>query len=136
VLVTAAVIGMIAHRFATLPGPAAIVIGSGLALSSTAVVLQVRTIIDNHPVYRILLVFIKSQKDQNRNEVVQQFHSGSCHSSNLLFRPRLGLLKHVDLSNVIVECFLSSYLSAFFKNLAESFLGLLLSTCCFFFNFA
>lgn len=41
VLVTAAVIGMIAHRFATLPGPAAIVIGSGLALSSTAVVLQV-----------------------------------------------------------------------------------------------
>ncbi|KAM0867654.1 hypothetical protein ACQ4PT_041845 [Festuca glaucescens] len=41
VLVTAAVIGMIAHRFAALPGPAAIVIGSGLALSSTAVVLQV-----------------------------------------------------------------------------------------------
>uniref|UniRef100_A0A0A8XPD6 Cation/H+ exchanger transmembrane domain-containing protein n=1 Tax=Arundo donax TaxID=35708 RepID=A0A0A8XPD6_ARUDO len=32
---------MIAHRFAALPGPAAIVIGSGLALSSTAVVLQV-----------------------------------------------------------------------------------------------
>ncbi|GJN01290.1 hypothetical protein PR202_ga18545 [Eleusine coracana subsp. coracana] len=41
VLVTTAAVGMIAHRFAALPGPAAIVIGSGLALSSTAVVLQV-----------------------------------------------------------------------------------------------
>uniref|UniRef100_A0ACD5WM78 Uncharacterized protein n=1 Tax=Avena sativa TaxID=4498 RepID=A0ACD5WM78_AVESA len=41
VLATSVVIGMIAHRFAALPGPAAIVIGSGLALSSTAVVLQV-----------------------------------------------------------------------------------------------
>lgn len=41
VLVTTAVVGMVAHRFAALPGPAAIVIGSGLALSSTAVVLQV-----------------------------------------------------------------------------------------------
>jgi hypothetical protein len=71
-LVTAAVIGMIAHRFATLPGPAAIVIGSGLALSSTAVVLQVRTIIDNHPLYRVLLLFVASQKYQNRNEVVHQ----------------------------------------------------------------
>ncbi|CAN6269806.1 unnamed protein product [Urochloa humidicola] len=41
VLATTAAVGVIAHRFATLPGPAAIVIGSGLALSSTAVVLQV-----------------------------------------------------------------------------------------------
>ncbi|KAG8044026.1 hypothetical protein GUJ93_ZPchr0458g22832 [Zizania palustris] len=41
VLATTAAVGMIAHRFAALPGPAAIVIGSGLALSSTAVVLQV-----------------------------------------------------------------------------------------------
>uniref|UniRef100_A0A0D9ZSL9 DNA mismatch repair protein MSH3 n=1 Tax=Oryza glumipatula TaxID=40148 RepID=A0A0D9ZSL9_9ORYZ len=41
VLATTAAVGMIAHRFAVLPGPAAIVIGSGLALSSTAVVLQV-----------------------------------------------------------------------------------------------
>jgi Kef-type K+ transport system membrane component KefB len=54
VLVTAAVIGMIAHRFAALPGPGAIVIGSGLALSSTAVVLQVRTLTGNHSVCRIL----------------------------------------------------------------------------------
>ncbi|EMS59292.1 K(+) efflux antiporter 2, chloroplastic [Triticum urartu] len=41
VLVTTAVVGLAAHRFAALPGPAAIVVGSGLALSSTAVVLQV-----------------------------------------------------------------------------------------------
>ncbi|KAL5214875.1 hypothetical protein ABZP36_004027 [Zizania latifolia] len=41
VLATTAAVGMITHRFAALPGPAAIVIGSGLALSSTAVVLQV-----------------------------------------------------------------------------------------------
>lgn len=41
VLATTAAVGVIAHRFAALPGPAAIVIGSGLALSSTAVVLQV-----------------------------------------------------------------------------------------------
>nr|GMD62008.1 K(+) efflux antiporter 2, chloroplastic [Ipomoea batatas] len=41
VLVTAAVVGMVAHLVAAQPGPAAIVIGNGLALSSTAVVLQV-----------------------------------------------------------------------------------------------
>ncbi|KAL6651765.1 hypothetical protein ACP70R_010690 [Stipagrostis hirtigluma subsp. patula] len=41
VLATTAAVGLIAHRFAALPGPAAIVIGCGLALSSTAVVLQV-----------------------------------------------------------------------------------------------
>ncbi|WVZ87742.1 hypothetical protein U9M48_034335 [Paspalum notatum var. saurae] len=40
VLATTAAVGVIAHRFAALPGPAAIVVGSGLALSSTAVVLQ------------------------------------------------------------------------------------------------
>ena len=40
-LATTAAVGVIAHRFAVVPGPAAIVIGSGLALSSTAVVLQV-----------------------------------------------------------------------------------------------
>uniref|UniRef100_A0A1J3HLX8 K(+) efflux antiporter 1, chloroplastic n=1 Tax=Noccaea caerulescens TaxID=107243 RepID=A0A1J3HLX8_NOCCA len=41
VLVTAAVVGLIAHYVAGQAGPAAIVIGNGLALSSTAVVLQV-----------------------------------------------------------------------------------------------
>ncbi|KAJ0245354.1 K(+) efflux antiporter 1 [Hirschfeldia incana] len=41
VLVTAAVIGLIVHYVAGQAGPAAIVIGNGLALSSTAVVLQV-----------------------------------------------------------------------------------------------
>ncbi|KAM2157162.1 hypothetical protein ACFX1R_042766 [Malus domestica] len=41
VLVTAVVIGVVAHYVCGLPGPAAIVIGNGLALSSTAVVLQV-----------------------------------------------------------------------------------------------
>ncbi|XP_058075891.1 K(+) efflux antiporter 2, chloroplastic [Magnolia sinica] len=41
VLATAVVIGLVAHYVAGLPGPAAIVIGNGLALSSTAVVLQV-----------------------------------------------------------------------------------------------
>ncbi|PWZ46205.1 K(+) efflux antiporter 1, chloroplastic [Zea mays] len=41
VLATTAAVGVIAHCFAALPGPAAIVVGSGLALSSTAVVLQV-----------------------------------------------------------------------------------------------
>lgn len=38
---TAVVVGLIAHHTAGLAGPAAIVIGNGLALSSTAVVLQV-----------------------------------------------------------------------------------------------
>ncbi|OMP00436.1 hypothetical protein COLO4_12675 [Corchorus olitorius] len=41
VLVTAIAVGLVAHHVAGLPGPAAIVIGNGLALSSTAVVLQV-----------------------------------------------------------------------------------------------
>ncbi|PRQ57936.1 putative glutathione-regulated potassium-efflux system protein KefB [Rosa chinensis] len=41
VLVTAVVVGLVAHFACGLPGPAAIVIGNGLALSSTAVVLQV-----------------------------------------------------------------------------------------------
>ncbi|KAF5744359.1 K+ efflux antiporter 1 [Tripterygium wilfordii] len=41
VLVTAVVVGAVAHFFAGQSGPASIVIGNGLALSSTAVVLQV-----------------------------------------------------------------------------------------------
>ncbi|XVE73893.1 hypothetical protein DITRI_Ditri11bG0155200 [Diplodiscus trichospermus] len=41
VLVTAVAVGLLAHYLAGQPGPAAIVIGNGLALSSTAVVLQV-----------------------------------------------------------------------------------------------
>uniref|UniRef100_A0A1D1XD12 K(+) efflux antiporter 2, chloroplastic n=1 Tax=Anthurium amnicola TaxID=1678845 RepID=A0A1D1XD12_9ARAE len=41
VLATAIVVGLVAHVFYGQPGPAAIVIGNGLALSSTAVVLQV-----------------------------------------------------------------------------------------------
>ncbi|ERM95131.1 hypothetical protein AMTR_s00009p00260060 [Amborella trichopoda] len=41
VFVTAVVVGLVAHFVAGQPGPAAIVIGNGLALSSTAVVLQV-----------------------------------------------------------------------------------------------
>ncbi|VFR03669.1 unnamed protein product [Cuscuta campestris] len=41
VLVTAAVVGLVTHVVAGQHGPAAIVIGNGLALSSTAVVLQV-----------------------------------------------------------------------------------------------
>ncbi|KAK7340228.1 hypothetical protein VNO77_20926 [Canavalia gladiata] len=41
VLATAVAVGLVAHYICGLPGPAAIVIGNGLALSSTAVVLQV-----------------------------------------------------------------------------------------------
>ncbi|KAG5219140.1 K(+) efflux antiporter [Salix suchowensis] len=41
VLVTAVVVGLVAHIVSGIPGPASIVIGNGLALSSTAVVLQV-----------------------------------------------------------------------------------------------
>ncbi|XP_027334038.1 K(+) efflux antiporter 2, chloroplastic-like isoform X2 [Abrus precatorius] len=41
VLVTAVVVGLVAHYICGQAGPAAIVIGNGLALSSTAVVLQV-----------------------------------------------------------------------------------------------
>ncbi|XP_061371581.1 K(+) efflux antiporter 2, chloroplastic-like [Gastrolobium bilobum] len=41
VLATAVVVGLVAHYICGQPGPAAIVIGNGLALSSTAVVLQV-----------------------------------------------------------------------------------------------
>ncbi|KAJ6825152.1 K(+) efflux antiporter 2, chloroplastic-like [Iris pallida] len=41
VLATAIGVGLVAHFFSGLPGPAAIVVGNGLALSSTAVVLQV-----------------------------------------------------------------------------------------------
>lgn len=50
VLVTAVVVGLIAHFAAGLSGPAAIVIGNGLALSSTAVVLQVVIRALNHNV--------------------------------------------------------------------------------------
>ena len=42
---TAVVVGLVAHFVAGQAGPAAIVIGNGLALSSTAVVLQVNLII-------------------------------------------------------------------------------------------
>lgn len=42
VLVTAAVIGLAAHYVSRVAGPAALVVGNGLALSSTAVVLQVQ----------------------------------------------------------------------------------------------
>lgn len=45
VLLTAAVIGLVAHYICGQAGPAAIVIGNGLALSSTAVVLQVNILI-------------------------------------------------------------------------------------------
>ena len=38
---TAVVVGLVAHFIAGLPCPSALVIGNGLALSSTAVVLQV-----------------------------------------------------------------------------------------------
>ncbi|TYI73934.1 hypothetical protein E1A91_D07G164000v1 [Gossypium mustelinum] len=41
VLVTAVAVGLVAHFVSEQPGPAAMVIGNGLALSSTAVVLQV-----------------------------------------------------------------------------------------------
>lgn len=41
VLATAVAVGLVAHYVCGLPGPAAIVVGNGLALSSTAVVLQV-----------------------------------------------------------------------------------------------
>ena len=41
VLVTAVVVGLVSRFIAGQPSPAAIIIGDGLALSSTAVVLQV-----------------------------------------------------------------------------------------------
>lgn len=44
VLLTAIVIGLVAHYVCGQAGPAAIVIGNGLALSSTAVVLQVNNL--------------------------------------------------------------------------------------------
>lgn len=45
---TAVVVGLVAHFVCGLPGPAAIVVGNGLALSSTAVVLQVMIIFFSH----------------------------------------------------------------------------------------
>ncbi|KAE8703681.1 K(+) efflux antiporter 1 [Hibiscus syriacus] len=45
VLLTAVVVGLVAHFVAGQPGPAAIVIGNGLALSSTAVILQITWIL-------------------------------------------------------------------------------------------
>lgn len=50
VLATAMVVGLVAHFIFGLACPAAIVIGNGLALSSTAVVLQV-TILSAMSVY-------------------------------------------------------------------------------------
>ena len=44
VLATAVVVGLVARYVCGQPGPAAIVIGNGLALSSTAVVLQVNNL--------------------------------------------------------------------------------------------
>lgn len=45
VLATAMVVGLVAHFVSGQAGPAALVIGNGLALSSTAVVLQVNILI-------------------------------------------------------------------------------------------
>ena len=95
---------------------------------------------DNHPVTCILnfvtAVLIASHQCCITIElkfIRNQFHRETLFLvilQTLLVWPRLGLLKHGDLSNV--ECFLySSYLLAFFQLLSESFLGLLLSTCCF-----
>lgn len=44
VLATAVAVGLMAHYICGQAGPAAIVIGNGLALSSTAVVLQVNNL--------------------------------------------------------------------------------------------
>jgi len=44
VLATAVAIGLVVHFICGQPGPAAIVVGNGLALSSTAVVLQVKNL--------------------------------------------------------------------------------------------
>lgn len=45
---TAVVVGLVVHFVCGQPGPAAIVVGNGLALSSTAVVLQVVIIFCSH----------------------------------------------------------------------------------------
>lgn len=50
---TAVAVGLVAHFVAGQPGPAALVIGNGLALSSTAVVLQVI----------VLAIFSKSKEN-------------------------------------------------------------------------
>lgn len=52
VLATAMVVGLIAHFVAGQAGPAALVIGNGLALSSTAVVLQVSILISYVQLYQ------------------------------------------------------------------------------------
>jgi uncharacterized membrane protein YedE/YeeE len=51
VLVTAVVVGLVVHFVCGQPGPAAIVVGNGLALSSTAVVLQVMIIFCSHSTF-------------------------------------------------------------------------------------
>ena len=95
---------------------------------------------DNHPVTCILnfvtAVLIASHQCCITIElkfIRNQFHRETLFLvilQTLLVWPRLGLLKHGNLSNV--ECFLyCSYLFALFKFLSESFLGLLLSICCF-----
>ncbi|KAF2544920.1 hypothetical protein F2Q70_00019081 [Brassica cretica] len=76
VLVTAAVVGLIAHYFAGQAGPAAIVIGNGLALSSTAVVLQVlqergeSTSRHGRATFSVLLFQIEILMERNKNNVL------------------------------------------------------------------
>ena len=47
------VVGLVAHLISGQAGPAAIVSGNGLALSSTAVVLQVLQVIGRKPLMKI-----------------------------------------------------------------------------------
>ncbi|GMH26523.1 hypothetical protein Nepgr_028366 [Nepenthes gracilis] len=55
VLATAAMVGLVAHFLSGQPGPAASFVGNGLALSSTAVVLQQRYLRDGRYPYPPLL---------------------------------------------------------------------------------
>lgn len=72
VLVTAVVVGLVAHYACGLPGPAAIVIGNGLALSSTAVVLQVM-VMSNYSVW-LLYIGIFNSIDLIIQNLNKQFH--------------------------------------------------------------
>lgn len=65
VLVTAVAVGLLAHYVCGIPGPAAIVIGNGLALSSTAVVLQVNNLSTIHLLIFCFLILYQGHQPLN-----------------------------------------------------------------------
>ncbi|KAJ0680573.1 hypothetical protein HanPI659440_Chr16g0625681 [Helianthus annuus] len=74
VLVTAIVVGLVAYIVCGLPGPAAIVIGNGLALSSTAVVVHVLAALGTEYFENLLPDIIRNCSHPNASVCDGKYH--------------------------------------------------------------